>query len=107
MPDRVIKHRYTPGQTAIVRLVWMLVGAVLAAMTLFPLLWMLSIAFKPDREIFDMRLVPATPTLGNFAYVFIEVDFLRYLANTFICFSTRWPAMPSPGCASRGARRSS
>jgi multiple sugar transport system permease protein len=84
MAERLVKHRLTPGQSAMVRIVWMLVGATLALMTLLPLLWMVSIAFKPQAEMFDMRLVPATPTWGNFAYVFTEVDFLRYLLNTFV-----------------------
>ncbi len=88
MPDRVAKFRYTPGQVGLVRMIWMLVGMLLAAMTLFPLLWMVSIAFKPQGEMFDMRMIPATPTLENFAYVFTEVDFLRYLRNTFIVAAT-------------------
>lgn len=83
MPERVVRYRHTPGQTAMVRLAWMLVGAALAATTLFPLVWMVSIAFKPQAEMFDMRVIPASPTWGNFAYVFTEVDFLRYLLNTF------------------------
>jgi multiple sugar transport system permease protein len=88
MPKRVTKYRYTPGQVGLVRLIWMLVGTVLAAMTLFPLLWMVSIAFKTQSEMFDMRLVPATPTLDNFAYVFTEVDFLQYIQNTFVVAAT-------------------
>lgn len=88
MAERVAKYNHTPGQTAMVRMVWMLVGALLAAMTLFPLLWMVSIAFKTQGEMFDMRIVPANPTWDNFAYVFVEVDFLRYLANTFIVAAT-------------------
>ena len=55
MAERVARYRYTPGQTAMVRLVSMVVGAVLAAMTLSPLLWMVSTAFKTQAEIFDMR----------------------------------------------------
>lgn len=88
MAERVARYRMTPGQSAMVRLAWMLVGAALAAMTLFPLLWMVSIAFKPQAEMFDMRLVPANPTWTNFAYVFTEVDFLRYIANTFVVAAT-------------------
>lgn len=88
MPERVAKYRYTGGQTAMVRLVWMAIGAILAAMTLFPLLWMVSIAFKSQAEMFDMRVVPANPTWANFAYVFTEVDFVRYLLNTFAVAAT-------------------
>ena len=111
------RYRYTPGQTAIVRLVWMLVGAVLAAMTLFPLLWMVSIAFKTQSEMFDMRLIPATPTLGNFPYVFTAGRFPALSVQHLLrrghgdgrrrSSSTRWPAMRWRGCAFPGARRSS
>ncbi len=88
MPDRLTKYRYTPGQVGLVRLAWMMVAVVLASMTLFPLLWMVSIAFKTQPEMFDMAIVPANPTLDNFAYVFTQVDFLRYLLNTFFVSAT-------------------
>ena len=88
MPERLVKYRYTPGQIGVVRLIWTAVGAILAFMTLFPLLWMVSIAFKTQGEMFDMQLIPATPTLDNFAYVFTEVDFLLYLRNTFVVAAT-------------------
>lgn len=83
-PSRPVRHRHTAGQASLLRAVWLLVGLALAATTLFPLLWMVSIAFKPQAEMFDMRLVPATPTWANFLYVFTEVDFVRYLLNTFV-----------------------
>src|SRR4028119_2416790 len=88
MPERVVKYRYTPGQAGIVRLIWMMVGALLAFMTLFPLLWMVSISFKTQGEMFDMSLVPDNPTLDNFTYVFTQVDFLRFLLNTFFVSAT-------------------
>ncbi len=67
--------------------IWMLVGLALALMTIFPLLWMVSIAFKSQRDMFDMSLVPARPTFVNFVYVFTHIDFLRYIFNSALVSS--------------------
>jgi len=71
-------------QANIVRLVWSLIALVLALMTIFPLLWMLSIGFKAPTEVFQPTLIPKAPTLNNFAYVFTQVPFVRYLLNSFV-----------------------
>ncbi len=44
---------------------------IIALVTLFPLFWMLSTAFKPSHEIYSLTpsLVPSHPTLGNFREV--------------------------------------
>jgi N,N'-diacetylchitobiose transport system permease protein len=46
-------------------------GVLIALLTLFPLFWMISTAFKPSPEIYSLApsLVPAHPTLGNFRAV--------------------------------------
>jgi N,N'-diacetylchitobiose transport system permease protein len=46
-------------------------GLVIALLTLFPLFWMISTAFKPSHEIYSLTpsLLPAHPTLGNFRAV--------------------------------------
>jgi len=67
-----------------VGVVWMLVACVLALTTIFPLLYMLSIAFKGPTDVFKPDLIPPRPTLDNFLYVLTEVPFWRYLINTFI-----------------------
>jgi N,N'-diacetylchitobiose transport system permease protein len=48
-----------------------LLGLLVALVTLFPLLWMISTAFKPSHEIYSLTpsLIPAHPTLGNFRAV--------------------------------------
>lgn len=74
---------YTARQVNTVRIVWMLVTLVLAVMTIFPLLYMLAIAFKGPTEVFKSNLIPDRPTLDNFIYVLTEVPFWRYLLNTF------------------------
>jgi multiple sugar transport system permease protein len=66
----------------------MAVTAVLALMTLFPLLWMLSIAFKPATESFSSNLLPIAPTFDNFIYVLTGVPFVRYMLNSFFVSAT-------------------
>ena len=46
-------------------------GVLVALVTLFPILWMVSTAFKPAGEIYSLtpHLLPAHPTLGNFRSV--------------------------------------
>ncbi|HTZ93606.1 MAG TPA: carbohydrate ABC transporter permease [Streptosporangiaceae bacterium] len=46
-------------------------GIVIALLTLFPLFWMISTAFKPSQEIYSLTpsLIPAHPTFGNFRAV--------------------------------------
>lgn len=75
---------FTRGQVNIVRLIWMLVALVLALMTIFPLLWMLSIAFKTQTEVFQPNLWPKAPSWDNFIYVLTQVPFGQYLLNSFI-----------------------
>ena len=67
-----------------VGVVWLLVACVLALMAIFPLLYMLSIAFKGPTDVFKPDLIPPRPTIDNFVYVLTEVPFWRYLLNTFI-----------------------
>jgi N,N'-diacetylchitobiose transport system permease protein len=47
------------------------IGVVVALVTLFPILWMVSTAFKPPGELFSLtpHPLPAHPTLHNFAAV--------------------------------------
>lgn len=46
-------------------------GVLVALFTLFPVLWMISTAFKPSQEIYSLtpHLVPTHPTFGNFTTV--------------------------------------
>jgi sn-glycerol 3-phosphate transport system permease protein len=49
-----------------------LVVILLCAITLFPMLWMLSTSFKIPTEVFtrDIQILPRTPTLSNFPDAF-------------------------------------
>lgn len=70
------------------RVVLFVATAVLAFSTVAPLLWMVSMAFKPGNEVFGTNLTPARPTLDNFLVVFTKFDFLRFLWNTFFVSAT-------------------
>ena len=63
-------------------------GVLVALVTLFPILWMVSTAFKPAREIYSLtpHLLPAHPTLGNFRSVIdgkvIGLPYWNFLKNS-------------------------
>ncbi|MGH0278789.1 carbohydrate ABC transporter permease [Sinorhizobium meliloti] len=79
---------FSRSQVTLVRGLWMVVTAILAFMTLFPLLWMVSIAFKPAAESFSSNLIPQASTLDNFIYVLTGVPFIRYMVNSFLVSAT-------------------
>ncbi len=62
------------------------VSAVLAALCclwIYPLLWMVSASLRPNDAIFaDAGLIPAAPTLGNYARAWTEASIGRYFLNT-------------------------
>ncbi|WP_113468527.1 carbohydrate ABC transporter permease [Rhizobium mayense] len=88
MPNDVSNAYLARSQVTLVRCLWMLIAAILALMTLFPLLWMVSIAFKPAAESFSSSLIPEAPTLDNFIYVLTGVPFIRYMLNSFLVSAT-------------------
>ena len=59
-------------------------GLSLLVVGAFPLFWMLSTSLKPSAEIFATppRLVPAHPTLENFARLFSDTSFLAFFRNS-------------------------
>ncbi len=61
---------------------------LIAVLTVLPLLWMLSSAFKSAGEVYTVRIIPKAPTLDNFRYVFTELPFLRYMVNSFFVSAT-------------------
>ena len=62
-------------------------AAALVAFCAFPLAWMLSTALKPPAEVlaWPPSLLPPHPTLGNFARLFSQTNFLAYFWNSMIC----------------------
>lgn len=59
---------------------------VLAAVALFPLLWMLSVSFMQPGATHSLPppLLPADPTFGNYRDLFAFNGMGRYLANSFL-----------------------
>ena len=60
-----------------------------ALVVLTPFIWMVVTSLKPPQEIFtaEWRLLPAEPTLGNYARVWHDRPFPRYLLNSFVVAS--------------------
>ncbi|WAP60079.1 carbohydrate ABC transporter permease [Streptomyces sp. S465] len=82
MPDTARLPRRRPsrlGPTA----VWGSI-AFLALLTVAPLLYMVSTAFKQAKDVYTPDLIPGSPTLDNFRYIFSEIPILRYLFNSFL-----------------------
>jgi N,N'-diacetylchitobiose transport system permease protein len=65
-----------------------LAGVLVALFALFPVLWMISSAFKPPSEIFSLtpHPIPLHPTLANFRNVFsgsvIGMSYWNFLRNS-------------------------
>lgn len=56
---------------------------VISLVVVFPLLWMVSIAFRPSSETYVLKLIPDHVTTDNFRYVLTEARFPRYMFNSF------------------------
>jgi N,N'-diacetylchitobiose transport system permease protein len=65
-------------------------GVVVAVVTLFPIFWMISTAFKPATEIYSLtpHPLPAHPTLSNFRSVLngsvIGMPYWTFLRNSLV-----------------------
>ena len=64
---------------AIIRWTILFIGGVLMVT---PLLYMFSTSLKTPGQIYDLRLIPANPTLGNYLEVLSEGSFLRWFVNS-------------------------
>jgi multiple sugar transport system permease protein len=62
--------------------------AILAILTVSPLIWMISASLKPGAETFGPNIIPSQPTLENFRYVFTALPFWRYMLNSFFVSGT-------------------
>jgi multiple sugar transport system permease protein len=76
--ERIERRMLQPVQLALY-----LTGSILSFMAVAPLFWMVSMSLKETNEVFALNLIPHHPTLDSFIYVFTQVDFFRYLWNTF------------------------
>ena len=60
--------------------------AALTAITLFPLLWMLSVSFMPAgaASALPPPFLPAAPTLANYRELLLQAGMLRWLCNSLL-----------------------
>lgn len=49
-----------------------------------PLLFMFSTSLKTSGQVYDLRLIPAAPTLENYIEVLSEGEFLRWFVNSML-----------------------
>ncbi len=70
------------------RWLWFLLALVLGLITIFPVFWLVSSAFKPGAEQYSFALLPENPTLENFRHVFSALPFARYMLNSFVVSAT-------------------
>ncbi|WP_341935786.1 carbohydrate ABC transporter permease [Microbacterium sp. LWO14-1.2] len=63
-----------------------LIAAIVSIVVVFPLYWMIVVAFSPRGEVFlpGLRLWPSTLTLENFAKVFERVPVVAWLGNSVV-----------------------
>lgn len=87
MSDRPRRGAALPGSGAVAQ-AWSAVALFLAVLTVAPVAWMFLAAFKRQSDVFSPELDFATLTFGNLVYVFTQVDFLRFLLNTFFVSAT-------------------
>lgn len=66
------------------KIVRTLLLSLVSLIFLFPMIWVLLSALKPQSELFTFPLtfLPAHPTLGNFVTALNSGDFLRYFGNS-------------------------
>jgi multiple sugar transport system permease protein len=64
--------------------------ALAAAVTVFPLLWSISVSFMATGEAssFPPPLLPREPTLAHYRELFVRLDLGRYLLNSLLLATT-------------------
>lgn len=73
------RRRIRPGR--IVAWTLLLVGGLIM---ITPLFYMFSTSLKSSAQIYDLRLIPANPTLDNYAKALADGSFMRWMLNSAI-----------------------
>lgn len=65
---------------------WYIGAAIISIVTVYPFLWMISTAFKLEKDIFSspLSLIPPEFTVSNFVKLFDTIPFGRYFMNSSI-----------------------
>jgi ABC-type glycerol-3-phosphate transport system permease component len=68
------------------RVARLIIVVVVSAIVIFPLYWMLVVAFSPRGEVFEpgLRFWPSTWTLENFAKVFGQYPVVEWFGNSLV-----------------------
>jgi multiple sugar transport system permease protein len=77
MTGATLSPRFAPGRV----IAWLLLLAG-GLLMLTPLLFMFSTSLKDSADIYDLRLIPAAPTLDNYRAVLSDGRFLRWFWNS-------------------------
>ena len=77
------RRRIRPGR--IVAWTLLLIGGLIM---ITPLLFMFSTSFKSAGQVYDLRLIPAAPTLDNYIRVVSDGRFLRWFMNSIVIAAT-------------------
>ena len=62
---------------------YVVLGAGAIAMV-FPFLWMIATSLKFPQDLYNLRLIPDNPTLGNYRYVLSATPFGRWFVNSLV-----------------------
>lgn len=73
------RRRIRPGR--IVAWTLLLIGGLIM---ITPLFYMFSTSLKSSAQIYDLRLIPANPTLDNYAKALADGSFMRWMLNSAI-----------------------
>lgn len=72
-------HHFKPGR--IVTWTLLFIGGLIM---ITPLAFMFSTSLKTASQVYDLRLIPAEPTLQNYATILADGRFLRWFMNSII-----------------------
>ena len=70
------------ANTAGRKLAWSAIDLLVIAYALIPVLWIISLSFKPVANIGDGKLIPTNPTWENYTAIFSGNGFVRPLVNS-------------------------
>jgi multiple sugar transport system permease protein len=82
-----LQRRRSRGTSGREGVVWRtIIAVVVAAIVIFPLYWMVVVAFSPRGEVFEpgLQLWPSTFTLENFETVFDRVPVVGWFGNSVV-----------------------
>jgi multiple sugar transport system permease protein len=83
---RARQRSQAPGRSLGKRILLWSVLAFFIAFVLAPFVWMVSISFKPETEIFSktIDILPREPTLANYVEIFQFIPYPRFFLNSVI-----------------------